>query len=327
MHVVSSEIEECQRLTDYICDIVEKEKCNLIILGDLLNNFRAIDMEVLCFWEAFFNKIEAVLEDDREFFAIVGNHDMPGNGDAQYHALMSFKNKPKCVIVDDFAVRDNILFLPYFHNTNKFIETCNKLHKETDTNVLICHQTFLGIQYDNGFYSKDGAEPDDLPFKQIISGHIHTPSKFGKVWYPGAPRSRTLSDANVERNLVLLEIKEDGSMGQQTLYSTKPVCKQIMHFKDTPESPPQIEDGLNEYRIDIYGSEAYILERKAYYKSFRNVKLRSFASQSSSLMIKESDGIDRAFVNFFKNYEPKFGSIMSQLGELVKTRLKIDVER
>ena len=69
-HVVVSEIEECKRLADYICDIVEKEKCNLIILGDLLNNFRIIDMEVLCFWEDFFNKAESVLAvDDADFDA------------------------------------------------------------------------------------------------------------------------------------------------------------------------------------------------------------------------------------------------------------------
>jgi hypothetical protein len=41
---------------------------------------------------------------------------------------------------------------------------------------VVCHATFNGARYENGFYAKEALDPDAVPQKRIISGHIHTPA-------------------------------------------------------------------------------------------------------------------------------------------------------
>ena len=54
----------------------------------------------------------------------------------------------------------------------KFRDACVQL-KSAGPTVLVCHSEFSGSQFENGFYSPHGFNPDEIPFDTIISGHIH----------------------------------------------------------------------------------------------------------------------------------------------------------
>jgi hypothetical protein len=100
------------------------------------------------------------------------------------------------VVDEPRVVLPGILFVPYVHDPAEFVQICQQY---PEAKTVVCHQTFAGSYFENGFLTPDGVEPNLLPQEQVISGHVHSPQRIGKVWYPGAPRWRTVSDANTER--------------------------------------------------------------------------------------------------------------------------------
>ena len=126
-------------------------------------------------------------------------------------------------------------------------------------NTVVCHQTFAGSDYGNGFYAKDGINPDLIPQKKIIGGHIHSGQEFGKVFYVGSPRWRTLTDANQDRAIWLIEFDGEGNLLNKTPFSTNGVCRRVFAATLTPDNP-QIPDMQvkDRYRITVKGPVDFV---------------------------------------------------------------------
>ncbi len=319
-HATYSELDECNKLADFIIStLVGDDSLTALFLGDQFNDFSVINLHVLAFWQSFFERIQKT---GRKAIALVGNHDQPGDGSIEKHALMAFKNI--ATIVDSPYENEDALFLPYYHTNAEFIVNSMTSQKKT----VFAHQAFYGGVYDNGLKIRegDGIDPSLVPQSHIISGHIHSPQEFGKVWHIGAPRARTRSDANIDRNLWIVEIDGFGEIVNKSPLPLKSICKQIVTIKDTSDSQPTIATDSNiEYRIDIYGDESYIIERKSYYKQFTNVRFRTIPTQIKPATVKESDGIEMAFAKFVSEFKPKYNTDKQVLAKLIKDRLDIDV--
>jgi DNA repair exonuclease SbcCD nuclease subunit len=219
-------------------------------------------------------------------------------------------------IVDSpMFLNGNTMMLPYYKDPQEFIKIC-QVHPEFKT--LICHQEFNGANL-GGMYSKEGVDPAQIPQTRVISGHIHNRQEFGKVFYPGSPRWRTMSDANQAKSVYLIDANS-GEVLQE--YPTNPKCRKIVVLtqkegeirKDHPLNPNE------ETIIELYGSAKFCETEAEVWKS-KGVKVKVFLDQVGAATIKESDGLAESFDKYVKVFKPPKQSQKEALWALSKERI------
>ena len=311
VHAVEGELEDCNRLIDFVIETAHQIRADYVVfLGDQYHTHKILNVEVMAFWKVAFAKLCRGVG----VVALVGNHSYAGEG-ATNHAMLAHTDQIR--VVDGPQVIEGVLFLPYCSDRQALVDACKK-YSECPT--VICHQTFVGGEDAGVFFAKDGIDPTSIPQEQIISGHIHTPQLYGKVWYVGSPRWRILTDANIDRAIWSLEFK-DGKLVESQSFSTGDVCKRVWHLIDTPEVPISRDfNAKDQYRVDIKGPPAYIEARKKELE-YPGVRIRTFPTQVVNIEVRESEGIGVAFQKFFTRYEPRFGTSREVLDAMVKERL------
>jgi DNA repair exonuclease SbcCD nuclease subunit len=313
VHVVPSELPDCSNLIDFIVGVSEEAKVDQVLFsGDIHHFHNTIRAEVLHFWDEAFARLKNVT-------CLTGNHDLGAeSGDPKVHALIAHKRQIH--VIDQPWTDSGILYMPYRSDKELFIKECKEARP--NTNTIIGHQSFNGAQFDNGFFDPSGIDLDFIQQRHLIMGHIHKPQKFSKVEYLGAPRWRSLSDANTDRNIVLYDFDDKGNILNRTNFSTNEVCRQIKFFNDTEEAPFDLNtfNPKHDYRIDVKGTESYIEKRKKELQ-MPGLKIRTFKTDQTKIHVRESDGIKTAYHKFVSNYKPKFGTPQDKLIDLSNERL------
>lgn len=316
MHVKQADLDDCKALSSLILHAVNREHPDRVVfLGDQNHNHAVVNVFVMEFLQSLFGYLQKWKPT-----ALVGNHDMPGVEGSAAHAMMLYSN---CEVVSGSGrVIDDILYMPYQTSNEAFIERCNQTQF---AGTVVCHQTFNGSTYENGFYAKDGVDPNLIQQKHVISGHIHAPQEFGKVWYPGSPRWQTLSDANVERAIWLVEF-ENGVPVKKTPFSTTNVCRKIFHFEYN-ETCKQLDFAdldkmlkLGTVHIDLKGNPAFVDLWKGKLASYP-VRLRTFKEMGDQSTVRESLGIQKAFEAYADSFVAPHGTDTTTLIEMHKERI------
>lgn len=313
-HVTVDELEDCNSLLILVVKTAKEQFCDRIVfLGDLHNNFAVTNVRVTAFWRQWFKKLAT----DFEVFALVGNHDMLGNGQRSPHALVPYEDIVTVISEPVYYLNDKTLYLPYIADPNLFL---TYVGDHPDAERIICHQEFNGAAYDNGFFSPHGVDPN-LMQVPVISGHIHTPQSLGNVWYPGAPRWRTLSDAATKERY-LHTISDTGAT---SAHPTSPHVKRIWEITITPETAHIHPTFLlkDEYRIHVEGPADFVKERLAKLAEYQepNKRVSSTITDSRVIHVKESDGIETAFQKYLETFMPKNATPAAKLIELAANRL------
>jgi len=312
-HADVSDLDDCKKLSDYIIRISEEYKVPVVFMGDQYHHHGVINAEIQLFWIEFFNRFK------HRPVALVGNHDRPGSSHSRATAMLAHVHN--VTVIRQPTVIDSILYVPYYDDPEVFVSLCNQF---PNIHTVFCHQTFNGSQYDNGIYAKEGIDPNLIPQKLIISGHIHAPQEFGKVWYIGSPRWRTLSDANTERAIWLVDFNTDGLIANKVSFDTGDVCRKIYKLEereDGTELLPMYLDPKHEWRIDLYGSSKYLEERSRTLKAM-GVKVRTFRTELEQPKVKESEGIKVAFDKWVESYQGQFGTDKAVLRDMINKRIQ-----
>ena len=170
------------------------------------------------------------------------------------------------VVDEPTRIGPGVIAIPHRDSGEDFLSLCSEYPEDA---TVVCHQTFNGGQYDNGFYAKDGIDPNLVPQPMILSGHIHAPQSFGKVWYVGAPRWRTASDANVERAIWVVEHDDLGNIVSKTPVRTGETCRRIWELRGRRATTPvririlsDLDGHKDDIRVTCRGSEEWIRVRK-----------------------------------------------------------------
>lgn len=180
--------------------VLAKDHERVIILGDLFHTFAVIRSEVMALWAEYFG------EYGEKTVSLVGNHDYAGQRGGN-HALEVFKYSGER-IVEGPTVIDDIRYLPFMRDNSEFEESCKKIERGS---VLICHQSFTGADFGNGFFAPDGASVDCVKhLKAVISGHIHRRQAFNNIWYPGVPYMHSFSEAGYTPRVFTIDLKLSG---------------------------------------------------------------------------------------------------------------------
>jgi DNA repair exonuclease SbcCD nuclease subunit len=291
IHATQNSLDECWRLIKLIKTTADQYSVNSIVfLGDQYDTHAMVHVNVQRFWLTAFEYLK-----EHRVIALVGNHDMPNGNEFTAHSMQVHHD----VIVVDQSPRqvDGLGMVGYVQN--------DSVLKQTEGNILVCHHTFQGAKYENGFYAKEATDPAVLNKKLIISGHIHTPAQFANVWYPGSPRWLTAADANIDRYIYVLNMTLDSVVSFEKI-PTHIACRRIWKLEDresAPLDPTSLEFSDSKVIIDIHGSAVWVDARKKMWAQ-PDVRVRTFPEASKIKHVRESEGINTSFVKFFEGYRP-----------------------
>lgn len=324
-HVTVEELDDAQALMDYVCQTAAATLPDgIVLLGDLHHNHALVRVEVTDFWLRNLARLSAICPT----YAIVGNHDRPNDQSSSAHALQPYKNI--CTVVDrPLRLDGSVVLLPFYHDNQVMVEEVAKLGLKDD-GVLVCHQTFDGSMYDNGFYAPDGVDPVLIGVPLVISGHIHTAQRLdwasGQVYYVGSPRWRTLSDANVPKNIALWNTVTRAFSPFNTAKVCSPISKATVSCLADLDKVPFGGVPNARFHIDIVGTEASVEELTKEVKTrWPKAKVRAILSDRSNRAnrVTESEGVGQALRRFVEGYKPPFGTPIDVLRNMVAQRLQI----
>lgn len=273
-HFKYSQKDELTRLMHFVRDTANTNEVDeIVLLGDLNDTHGVLRTENLYFWEKWLK----LLSENKKLFALTGNHDKKNQGDdtdfESSLAIFNLIDSPNLFIVQSPVVFGNFAYMPYIHDKKRFVEQANELASQ-GAKVLVCHGEFDGAAYDNGFFIPNGIKQEHLNFDLIISGHIHTGSTFGKVWYPGTARWMTASDANKKKGIWISHFTDEGNMFKEEFIDTSHICTPIYAYQyKEGDVEPIIPEG-SRASVELVGSSEWILKQKVKFKNKASVSCK-----------------------------------------------------
>lgn len=325
-HVTVEELGDAQALIDGVLSLCAKLRPDgVVFLGDLHHNHALVRVEVTDFWLRNLAKFETTV------YLLVGNHDRPNDASSKAHALQVYSHL--ATVVDSavpVSVSDkSVVLAPYYHDNSVMVEEIQRIRRSSGPiDTLICHQTFDGSVYENGFYAPDGVDPVLIGVPQVYSGHIHTAQKLewpgGRIYYVGSPRWRTVSDANEYKTVALLDTQSNSVGLIPTDTWCSPISKATISTMESFDTVPFMNNPRARFNLDLVGSKASLedLSREARQR-FPNAKIRPVATDTSNKQnrVSESEGVYVALKRFVSNHKPPFGTNPKVLHDMVAQRL------
>ena len=308
LHVQIGNLQETKILLSFIQDkFIESASHRLIFLGDIFHTHSVIRQEVayvvLEFIKNFYYNV--VGADRSRIVIIAGNHDGISPTTTNRNALSLVLSEFATVVSgSECLVEDEMVFIPYLHDGNVFIERALEGHKTAITRgwndpILICHQTFDGAAFENGHPCPSGIKSELLPYSVIVAGHIHKRQVVkDKVLYLGTPRAVTASEYNDEKFIFLMSRNDDGQVAF-TPISTSLIVKNYVVLTLNEGDQKDLDLGAynltkDDVRVKITGTQAFYDAVLEQYKQFHGrVKFIPNIKKDLSKKINlESSGVD-----------------------------------
>lgn len=309
-HVKINNLSESEKLMQFVLDTAISLSVDRIeLLGDLFHTHAIVRIEVMEFWLKWLR----LLSEKFHTVVLVGNHDQVGDYESKQHALSAFKllNTSKLIIVDEPIQFGKIAYVPYIHHEEDFLKAANSL---SDTaKVLVCHGTFQGSVFENGFYAPEGFDLDKVNYPLVISGHIHKRQRFGKCIYPGTGKWDTNSDANEEKGLWLVTHDDNGAILSEKFLDTSKVCTPIYSIEwKEGEEQPVIPAGR--VTLELIGTSEWIKKQKEKLKGKCGLK-----AKITDKARPERRNVAKGLVDFVNsNFDPIAGVSREQLVSYMK---------
>ena len=183
----------------------EHQVDTVIHMGDIFDSRKSIDLQSLE-WSK-----RVVFEPLKKYnvYAIVGNHDC-------YYKNTNFVNSPELLLQDYSNIKlyskateievdkSKILLLPWINSEN--YEESKNLIDTTDAKVAMGHLELNGFQATRGHVMENGTDIRMFnKFEKVYSGHFHTRSNDGKIYYLGNPYEMYWNDVNDPRGFHIFD--------------------------------------------------------------------------------------------------------------------------
>ena len=297
VHATVESLEDCWRLMEFVGQKAEEHKPDYVVfLGDQYDDHAIVNVQVQRFWLDVFTGLSC------KTIALVGNHDRPNDTSVVAHSMQV--HKEQILVIDRPIPVGGVLFCPYYADPAQLVEVCKSNFPYIP--MVVCHQTFQGAQYENGFYAKDALDSNLLPQEIIISGHIHTPARFGKIWYPGSPRWLTWADANINRFIYLFDTETKEIQG----WPTRKTCRVLYKVNDDPMSNSQVwlnAAGVkpqDKVKVTVGGPKDWVEQRAAELGACGYLVNTIETRPIEEYAVRESQGIETAFQKYFEAFNP-----------------------
>ena len=185
---------------------LERENIDTIIhMGDVFDSRKSIDYQSLE-WSK-----EVVFEPLRKYkvYAITGNHDC-------YYKNTNHVNSPELLLNDYSNISTfskateinigglDILLLPWINSEN-YDESLEAI-QNSKSKIAMGHLEINGFKATRGHMMEDGMDTDVFSkFNSVYSGHFHTRSTDGKIYYLGNPYEMYWNDVNDTRGFHIFD--------------------------------------------------------------------------------------------------------------------------
>jgi DNA repair exonuclease SbcCD nuclease subunit len=210
---------------------LEKEGITTVLhLGDAFDSRKSIDYQSLEWSKrVVFDPLK-----NYEVHMIIGNHDCYYKNTNQTNSpellLKDYPNiktysDPKEVTIDKL----NVLFVPWICAENE--ELTKKLIENTTAKVAMGHLELNGFQPYKGHIMEDGMDTNVFDkFDRVFSGHYHTRSNNGKIFYLGNTYEMYWNDVNDPRGFHIF----DTETLKLTPVNNPYKLFYIIYYEDTP---------------------------------------------------------------------------------------------
>jgi len=185
---------------------LEEHQIDTVIhMGDIFDSRKAIDLQSLE-WSK-----RVVFEPLKKYnvHALIGNHDC-------YYKNTNNVNSPELLLKDYENIKTyskateisldklKILLLPWINSEN--FEETEKLIKKTKAKVAMGHLEVNGFKATRGHLMENGMDVKTFnKFEKVYSGHFHTRSDDGQIYYLGNPYEMFWNDVNDPRGFHLFD--------------------------------------------------------------------------------------------------------------------------
>ena len=309
-HLQSNRLEDGKEALSRIAqEILDRKPTHTIFTGDQFHTFATIRSEVLAAWNDFINQ---TFQHTKLIF-LVGNHDMSGpNGGS--HSMEVFNDR--AIIVDDTfeLVLNKVFCLPFIRDNAEFEAKCRKLPEGA---TLICHNSFNGAQFENGFYDPHGADPSCVEhLAQVIAGHVHKEQKVANVWFCGTPYQMSYADAGEEKGIYAGEMGPQGIQIKERIHLGMPIFIEVK-AKTIPELLENLPVGNNDcyYKFEATGTpqeiEAFWKDEriKAFKASVREVRDALISTKPAAILAQvNGKTLEEKLKSFIESREWKVDS-------------------
>ncbi len=185
----------------------ENKITTVVDMGDTFDNRRSIDLWSLE-WakEKYFDKLRDL---GIKVHTIVGNHTAYYKDTNSINSVDLLLNEYDNIIVYSEPTeiklgKLKVLLLPWINSEN--IERTHEMIKKTTSKVVMGHLELNGFRATRGFIMEDGTNIDLFDkFEKVYSGHFHTRSNDGKIYYLGNPYEMFWNDVDDTRGFHIFD--------------------------------------------------------------------------------------------------------------------------
>lgn len=187
---------------------LEENNIKVVVdMGDTFDNRRNIDLWSLE-WakENYYNKLRDL---GITVHTIVGNHTAYYKNTNTVNSVNLLLSEYKNVLVYSEVTEVQLdklkcIFVPWINQENQ--DNTFKSIKKTKSKVVFGHLELNGFKAHRGHVMEDGMDIDALEkFDKVYSGHYHTRSDNGKVFYLGNPYEMFWNDVNDTRGFHIFD--------------------------------------------------------------------------------------------------------------------------
>ena len=212
-------------------------------LGDTFDNRKGVDLYSLDWAKtSYFDRLSNLGID---LISIVGNHTAYYKNTNEINTnnllLREYDNITLLSEATELEVGGQpILFIPWINQENT--ERTYKKIKESKCKVAMGHLELNGFVATHGHTMEHGADFDCYnKFKQVFSGHYHTRSNNGKIYYLGNPYEMFWNDVNDKRGF---HIWDTETLKLKTINNPNALYK-VINYNDTPRQLTKFNEYAN----------------------------------------------------------------------------------
>ena len=201
-------------------------------LGDTFDNRKGCDLYSLDWAKR--NYFSRLASNKVSVISIVGNHTAyyKNTNDINTIDLLLREYDNIRILSESEQVRVgnlDILFIPWINQENS--ARTYKMIKESKAKVAMGHLELNGFVATHGHTMENGADFECYDkFKQVFSGHYHTRSNNGRIYYLGNPYEMFWNDCNDPRGF---HIYDTDTLKLKTINNPNQLYKKIF-YNDTP---------------------------------------------------------------------------------------------
>lgn len=251
----------------------------VIDMGDTFDSRKGIDFAALS-W-AKNNYYDRLAEMGCTVFTVVGNHTSYYKNSNQVNAvdllLREYENVKVISDPSEYVIGNlKTLFIPWINQENE-LETM-KMIKNTQAKVAFGHLELQGFRVNHSVVMDHGLDADVFKkFTKVFSGHYHTRSDNGTVYYLGNPYEMFWSDLKDTRGFHIFDT--------ETLKHTPINNPYRLFYNIYYEDTPHQTFNTSEYEGKIV---KVIVRKKTDSKSFEKFVDKLYASNVAELKVVEN---------------------------------------